>query len=1047
MSYFEVQCGSCNKLFRANSDHAGMVVACPTCSTHLQVPHPPKPRSLSKKKSSKRKDQVFLRCGGCNKKLKIAKRKLGREANCPRCGAHIVTPTLGQYMEMQRRNSPHPKPTEPSSDTPKPAAPKVATPRDVPIMVGQIDDELPETTVIPVSSGESAPAVSNEVTPGDQRAPEKLSVRCPQCDAKLKYSRDKIGQQKVCPRCKTTITLGANDPTASASPQADVPSAMPVPEAPAASYPLVHPAVPIHTPIDPASGESIPTVTIPASQIPTTTPQLVTPVLPGNTDGTATQLASSTAEAGRLPTWVFAVVGFGMVALVSGIVLIALNFDQVNRILANATPKESDSGAAADGPSDSSLPDGNHEGNVESSKPSGGTGASSGIPPLELSTKLEHVIPHAAYELTLETTKRGRTNTITAELLIPEQSIPAKAVKEKGKISTARPVFQERVTGLGVPGKQILLPASFADHGVEQFKVVDQNQKAWSVSKVEPILDGKLLRLIYNGPDFPRIPVSRFQETSGNPDVLHLNQLAEPLIACSQSIGKSTIGGVGNKGWEKFGGAAVQPWGTFCGLVGRGNAAVLLSSIRQGLPDSDVWFEAIDKPSKTQAFSRLERVKRNLVQVVLQRTPNPPPLRQIQYQLNSDATNSILLGQVRWRFTRFGVVERYAIEPGSANPRKYRQLQLPGILQSPIDLVFPEYQDGNSQWSETKFGYFTGVEKNGTQIVFDSEEKVQSKTENRFQAKLDYRVKSYNAQNKIAVIQHDFQMEPRDENGLFDCDGSIATEYDTRLRMAIKATVKSKVSYQENGRKETCDVRLSVRRLPQAEAMERHRNSCRSRNDQYFISFPIPDQKLGDVDLKQLMSDVVNSKAEASNKAIAQLLCVQPEESKEMASLMPKLLESHRAYHIKTGVIRTLFTRWVAPRQIDWMLRNTKAPGVRDWNLLDVLLLHPPIDSKNVETYLKNQAPQAATLRVVRQRYPQLAEAVYLDYLKGGFRFRSSSIDPVQVYELLGEHGTNKSLPLLINIQKRMERSSSANKSSLDSLNAAIDAIKVRTGM
>lgn len=89
-----LQCSNCTQGFAAADEHAGQMVACPSCQQVMQVPTPvtPQPIQTTAAPAPQPGDQFRVSCGNCGSSIRVPRSLIGRTGACPKCKAAFVIP-------------------------------------------------------------------------------------------------------------------------------------------------------------------------------------------------------------------------------------------------------------------------------------------------------------------------------------------------------------------------------------------------------------------------------------------------------------------------------------------------------------------------------------------------------------------------------------------------------------------------------------------------------------------------------------------------------------------------------------------------------------------------------------------------------------------------------------------------------------------------------------------------------------------------------------------------------------------------------------------
>lgn len=151
-----------SKRTETSTDSAGKIKRAEAVADLMNMQKIKKVQSISQNSKSASEEDIVFRCKICNQKYRLPQEMAGQNAECAKCKRNIVVP---EHSEL------------------KPAAMLKAT----------VKSTAPEAT-----SAKQDPQAS--IT-------EQIAFRCKSCGQKYRLSKDLIGVQTECTRCKNTIEV------------------------------------------------------------------------------------------------------------------------------------------------------------------------------------------------------------------------------------------------------------------------------------------------------------------------------------------------------------------------------------------------------------------------------------------------------------------------------------------------------------------------------------------------------------------------------------------------------------------------------------------------------------------------------------------------------------------------------------------------------------------------------------------------------------------------------------------------------------------------
>ena len=1100
MGHFQVQCTSCQSSFLADAQHSGQVVACPECQVHLQLPNFEVEAVAVQTQPSQlisNAKWAILECECCGKRLKVKRKKLGQETECPKCEQTVVLPTAEELKVIETR----------------------------------------------LKDGSFAKAIDRHKV---ALAHPKLLTRCPECQVKLSYSWRKIKRQGTCPKCSCEFEF---PPPAFEEPKPEIAIAVQpdeeIPIAVEAVTEVVPPKVPLSEAVPPTTAHTLGNDPASLETPPVAAP---TPEIELSADSNRTPFRTKTPQSEKSSGlfWVGLTASVLVLAgLLCGAYVYFIGFTFADRLVATGdqTVSSNDDSVGADqlqsgqtkpikNDSDSSessdnldpektdltstensterSPDvfadfGSESSTAESPKLSLDSTDDESKSPEEISESPEAETPSSpppdfdlkyefgrflelrGYQIDIDISCEGESEEVKGYLFFPNQEFETDSRPYKNPRGGSQNVpLVEYVTGLGLPGKQIVIPTEL-DLDAEEFEIIDQNQNSWKPTEVVRHKDAGVVVLKYDGPEFKKLPISSLEHRNQPVNVFRIDEsgildgwLEVPTkmlnsdrgYALSQKNGNNS----GNIGLVESG-VATTYWGTLRGILTRDHFLVPVFRFKDAIENSELAFEVKDGAVTMDPQETFDQMKLNLVQVVVRRNaPRERRSQKLKYTLHFDEPRKVVVGPQAWQLREIhqdtARVPLQAYSPrggstikGSINSTK-ASMPVPGLMKLASELAFEHFEVGKSAWNKTDrlmFGYSSRFKELSILRITPTDAAWRENKHN-ITMRRNFSIESYDEATKIAIIKQVFSMEPNQAVAA-RYQGVEQIHFDTVSKKTLKSTITSEFTLPFEGADKTVKTVVRTTLMDSQDAATKYLAKSqlkqwgmtpRRRNSSDYEVGVVPYRKLSDFDVKDIVSDLESKSTKNVIEAFKTLNSIQPKPNSKIseslvASLVQKKSISASGYIDAYKLLplrRRVYRNWISKTHLSDLLGADQSQLTAKV-AVDLMNLYPPLskkfDDQIVESLIVGVYNPLVS-QVLRSKYPHLAEAFCLKHFESKIWY----LNQLENYALLAEFGTEKSLPVL---EKHLAMYSKPNKATgkvnekdrrLVGVKKAIAAIKSR---
>ena len=653
----------------------------------------------------------------------------------------------------------------------------------------------------------------------------------------------------------------------------------------------------------------------------------------------------------------------------------------------------------------------------------------------------------------------GNPNSLTAyEAIIKCSAEGEKPVSTKGEMVFVTLAPQgmtpdlpalEVFTGLGIPGKQILVPHEQIEQA-DQISVTFQNQK-YSAKVIERFPEEGFSVLSYDGPDFSALRISPVSEVNGEVNVLQFDPLGELETLVNVEFSKGSDGrslANINRPWQSA--VLYKQWGTVAGIAYKNdesNSVVGMSQITKHFEQNAFTIQTINSPSVEKV---LESARENLVEVTVQRPKQNEDEIMLTYmhEFNTRRGSDVIHFPGFDMMSKVESKQQKILKSGkTVEPLSLNAMFPPGIF-SGEDLTLFEIEKDKQTWKEDDkfFRLQKGESPEFISATSASETQINGATIYKLTARnrvLEREAKYVKVERVFSVVPFQTNPAQADEAEAFKCDAVQLIGFDLTEGKVASTFVKG--SFVRDGLKVSLEMKLDL--VDNARALAAFSDIAHNQE----AAGNAPTKKLDPKEVSNLIANLNSSNGGAFKAGVTSLNAIRSEPNAKISNSVVSNLREYAWNSAGRNLCRNWIVESDLPRVLSAAMPQRKIgrtgyiPDFLEKTenqllVLDLLMLHEPVSSSsldNVKQIFKSSLDQnsEAVCDVLFFKYPTLLDSICMDYLKNDPKSESSV---KVVTRLLGIAGTPSSIEQLQSIAQK------ANPDVAASIQSAIEKIKTR---
>lgn len=607
--------------------------------------------------------------------------------------------------------------------------------------------------------------------------------------------------------------------------------------------------------------------------------------------------------------------------------------------------------------------------------------------PLDLSVRAPCGETEWCHEVTI-TYRHGETsNQINADMFFRNEFTAA------GDPSVANsPVGS--VTGFGIPGRRIIVPAGLAKSDAELFVERDGERYRAAFAKSQPSSGFAVLN--YDGPDFPRPRVSPYDECATMHTALRLNAIGQVNLVlnypnCAKSIQRS------------FGPHVKMTfWGTLCGLGDREGQSIPMVDVVDHFQAKDSLFDFDDNGDTIDPNLNVDAVRENLVRVASTQDAQVKPVSAIHYELLHHDAIGFRVAGFTWNFK--DVRARRPIDQAPL-----ANMRLPFDATDMARLCFPSLESNQKVWGREDRVL---CQTSPVLVQLKRLDAANTRQASAGEALLrsEFRVLQINRTERRAQVESQLRLRPLDaSNYAFEITQTM--EVDTQSGLLISSEFNGFHQFSSSSEPKRLNFSGKTRLLREAQAQKKRLAQTNMKQDANTAIVvdgngnstdtlqKMPTRRLTQGEI-QKWSSALRSGAPLAASAIEELQQVIPDLDATLSKAFAELYGERFCSKAGDQVAR----RWILHEHVPLLVKSyaedksDRSPEL----LVEVLNRHATIDRSHDAILIKvfqkyRRFPGVAA--AIAKRYAHLTESVYLE----------SDLEDITAIEMLGEFGTQKS--------------------------------------